>query len=400
MFSDSSILQIVGRNHKLLDADLSAHSNEFDKLVKSGKFLVIGGAGSIGKEVVKQIFRRNPRVLHVVDISENNLTELVRDLRSSVGYSDGETEFYPIDYTSPEFEQLLSHQKYDYILNLAAMKHVRSEKHTFSLVRMINTNIVGVLKSMQIAAKQSSIKYFAVSTDKAKNPANLMGATKYIMEDVMFTQVPGIQASSARFANVAFSDGSLLHSFNERLQKRQPIAAPRDVKRYFLIPQESGEICLFSLFLGNDKEIFFPKLKDELKLTTFSEIAKRFLIANGYEPVEVASEDEARSSVNDLRLKKKWPCYFFDSDTTGEKPFEEFFSDTDDVDMKRLNDLGVIRWKDEANQTSQRVEEFLQMYRKILSTGNWKREDFVNLISKACPHIQYKHTGKFLDQKM
>ena len=238
------------------------------------RFLVIGGAGTIGQAVVREIFRRNPRALDVVDISENNLVELVRDIRSSLGYIDGSFRTFPLDAGSGAFDAMLrAGEGYDYVLNLSALKHVRSEKDPWSLMRLIEVNIDITLRTVRRARELGAGKYFCVSTDKAAAPVNMMGASKRIMELFLMRESESIPVSTARFANVAFSDGSLLHGFNQRVMKRQPLSAPNDVRRYFVTDDESGELCLMSCLLGENRDIFFPKLSEKLHLITFAEIA-------------------------------------------------------------------------------------------------------------------------------
>tara|TARA_R110002072_G_scaffold13364_4_gene56004 strand:- start:166 stop:1362 length:1197 start_codon:yes stop_codon:yes gene_type:complete len=395
-------LSLIGRRSRLLRKDVIQNGPELNDIVQNSKFLVIGGAGSIGQEVVKQIFKRKPRLLHVVDISENNLVEVVRDVRSSYGYIDGETEFYALDYTTKEFDIFWKDKAdYDYVLNLSALKHVRSDQFVYTLMRMIYVNVMGTDHSVRLAQEHGVKKYFAVSSDKAKNPANLMGATKCIMEDVLFTNPYEAICSTARFANVAFSDGSLLHGFRQRLLKQQPISAPADISRYFILPEEAGELCLMSTIFGEHRDIFFPKENDEeLKLTNFPGIARSFLESMGYEAVEVESEEEARSRVAELTAKKQWPCYFFTSDTSGEKPFEEFYANDDIVDWDRFEDIGVINWQGGGKNVFERSQEFLEQYRKIRNSNNWHREDVVEMIKTACPTLNYIDTGKFLSGRM
>ncbi|PCI21562.1 MAG: UDP-N-acetylglucosamine 4,6-dehydratase [Piscirickettsiaceae bacterium] len=397
-----NLLSLVGRHNRLLVQDLKDYGKELDEIVNKSKFLVIGGAGSIGQEVVKQIFRRNPKLLHVIDISENNLAEIVRDLRSSYGYTDGETEFFPLDFTSREFDVFWQAKaNYDYVLNLSALKHVRSDQFVFTLMRMINVNIAGTDHSMKLAQEHGVKKYFAVSSDKAKNPANLMGSTKCIMEDILFTNPYETTCSTARFANVAFSDGSLLHGFRQRLLKNQPISAPSDIARYFIIPEEAGELCLMSTIFGEHKDIFFPKENsEELKLTNFPSIARAYLEHMGYEAVEVNSEEEARTRVHELSAVKKWPCYFFKSDTSGEKPFEEFYADDDIVNWDRFEDIGIVKWQGLGANVFERTQEFLEEYHNLRKSDNWQREQVVEMIKKACPSLSYIDTGKFLSGRM
>lgn len=396
-----NILNIVGRSRKLTLTSEPEYEKEINDIVKNSKFLVIGGAGSIGQEVAKQIFKRDPKLLHVIDISENNTAELVRDLRSSIGYMSGEHEFFPIDMNSREFEVFWNDAPdYDYVLNLAALKLVRSEKHEHTLMRMIRTNVFGTDKTLKMASEKDVKKYFAVSSDKAKNPANLMGATKTIMEDVLFTNPYGVKCSTARFANVAFSDGSLLHGFRQRILKKQPLSAPKDIQRYFIIPEEAGELCLMSTLLGEDKDIYFPKQQDELKLTNFPGIAIRFLEAQGLEAIEVDSEDEARGRMDELAVQKKWPCYFFKSDTSGEKPYEEFYSDEDTIDWDNFKDVGVIKWLNDTPDVAARARNFLKEYTALRKEEHWDRTAVVKLITDACPDLDYRYTKKFLDNQM
>lgn len=397
-----NLLSIIGRNDRLLVQDMKEYDKELNEIVSKSKFLVIGGAGSIGQEVVKQIFKRNPKLLHVVDISENNLAEVVRDVRSSYGYTDGETEFFPLDFTTKEYDIFWQDKAdYDYVLNLSALKHVRSDQFVYTLMRMINVNVIGTDHSLKLAQEHGVKKYFAVSSDKAKNPANLMGATKCIMEDILFTNPYGVTCSTARFANVAFSDGSLLHGFRQRLLKGQPISAPTDITRYFIIPEEAGELCLMSTIFGEQNDIFFPKEKgEELKLMNFPGIARAYLNSMGYEAVEVNSEEEARSKVSELAAKKQWPCYFFNSDTSGEKPFEEFYADDDVVNWDRFEDIGIVKWKNSNKDVFERAQDFLKNYNTLRQSNNWRREDVQQMIKKACPTLSYIDTGKFLSGQM
>lgn len=340
------MLHLVGREKELFINDINKYNIKLKNVVSDSKFLIIGGAGSIGQAVTKEIFKRNPKKLHIVDISENNLVELVRDIRSSFGYIDGDFKTFAIDVSSIEYDSFWeSDGDYDYVLNLSALKHVRSEKDPFTLMRMIDVNILNTIKTVTQAAEKGVKKYFCVSTDKAANPVNMMGASKRIMEMFLMYLSEKISISTARFANVAFSDGSLLHGFNQRIQKNQPIVAPNDVKRYFVIPKESGELCLMSCIFGENRDVFFPKLNENLHLITFSEIAERYLKSIGYEPYLCSSENEARELMKTLPEKGLWPCLFSKSDTTGEKDFEEFFTDNEVLDMEKFDNLGVIKNK-------------------------------------------------------
>jgi FlaA1/EpsC-like NDP-sugar epimerase len=395
----NSILSLIGREQALFTSDLATHEASISELVSSSRFLVLGGAGSIGQAVTREIFKRNPRKLDIVDISENNLAEVVRDLRSSLGYIDGDFRTFALDIGSREFDAFIeSDGDYDYILNLSALKHVRSEKDPFTLMRMIDVNVFNTEKTMRQALKHGAHKYFCVSTDKAANPVNMMGASKRIMEMFLIRRSTEIEISTARFANVAFSDGSLLHGFNQRLAKQQPIVAPNDIKRYFVTPQESGELCLMSCLFGENRDVFFPKLSESLHLITFAEIAEKYLRQKGYEPHPCASEDEARELASSLPAKGKWPCLFTASDTTGEKDFEEFFTHDEVVDLERFDNIGVIRL--EVDYDISRIELFEREIAAIRAQKTWSKQQIVDLFHQMIPDFEHMETGKYLDSKM
>ena len=392
-------LDLIGRKEELFYEDIFLHKNVLDKIVKESKFLVIGGAGSIGQAVAKEIFRRNPKKLHIVDISENNMVELVRDIRSSFGYIDGDFQTFALDIGSVEYDAFFeSDGDYDYILNLSALKHVRSEKDAYTLMRMIEVNILNTEKTIQQATSKGVKKYFCVSTDKAANPVNMMGASKRIMEMFLMKYSEQIDISTARFANVAFSDGSLLHGFNQRIQKRQPIVAPNDIKRYFVLPKESGELCLMSCIFGENRDVFFPKLSEQLHLITFADIAVKYLRNLKYEPYLCENEDEARGKVEELIAQNKWPCLFTESDTTGEKDFEEFFTNGEVLDMEKFENLGVI--KNIAGFDSGKLDYFKSTIQHYKSNKKWAKEDIISLFSFMIPDFGHKERGKYLDAKM
>ena len=392
-------LHLIGRNSELFTADIKNHEEELYKTVSISSFLVIGGAGSIGQAVTKEIFKREPKKLHVVDISENNMVELVRDIRSSFGYIEGDFKTFALDIGSREYDAFIEADgKYDYVLNLSALKHVRSEKDPFTLMRMIEVNIFNTDKTIKQAIAKGTKKYFCVSTDKAANPVNMMGASKRIMEMFLMRNSVDISISTARFANVAFSDGSLLHGFDQRIKKNQPIVAPNDIKRYFVIPKESGELCLMSCIFGENRDIFFPKLNEGLHLISFADIAVKYLKELGYEPYLCNTEDEARKLALTLPKEGKWPCLFVSSDTTGEKDFEEFFTDKETLDMKRFNNLGII--KNETNIDSEALSHFEATIETIKDQPTWEKDQIVNLFFEMIPNFGHKETGKYLDSKM
>ncbi len=393
------ILSVIGREKPLFATDLKKYGQEMDQRVADGRFLVIGGAGSIGSAVVREIFKRNPRVLHVVDISENNLAELVRDIRSSLGYIKGDFKAFALDCGSVEFDAMVAeHGPYDYVLNFSALKHVRSEKDPYTLMRMIRVNVLNTDRIVQHAINMGARKHFCVSTDKASNPVNMMGASKRIMEMFLMRRADQIPVSTARFANVAFSDGSLPHSWTVRVRKGQPLAAPDDVRRYFVTDTEGAILCLMSTFFGQNREIFFPKLSEELHLEKFSNICRRFVRSLGYEPYECESEDEARSKISELIPQGKWPCYFFTSDTTGEKDFEEFFMEGEQVDWQRFADIGVVmndvRWDTAA------LDRFQSSIESMLASGKWTKSQLVDLFNATLSRFSHKETYKYLDDRM
>lgn len=394
-----NVLNLIGRKAPLFEADILINADKINSIVQSSSFLVIGGAGSIGQSVVKEIFKRNPLKLHVVDISENNMVELVRDIRSSFGYIKGDFRMFSLDIGSLEYDAFIkSDGKYDYVLNLSALKHVRSEKDPFTLMRMIDVNIFNTIKTIRQSIENSTKKYFCVSTDKAANPVNMMGASKRIMELFLMRESNNISISTARFANVAFSDGSLLHGFNQRIQKKQPIVAPNDIKRYFVTPQESGELCLMSCLLGENRDIFFPKLSENLHLITFAEIAKKYLKELGYESFECKTEDEARVFIKTLPIEKKWPCLFSKSDTTGEKDFEEFYMDGEILDLKSFPNLGIV--KSNLSFDDSKLDAFIYNIRSTKQKLVWDKHYLLNEFKNILPSFDHKDTGKYLDSKM
>ena len=394
-----NVLNLIGREEPLFDLDIMNNANEINRIVESSTFLVIGGAGSIGQAVVKEIFKRNPLKLHVVDLSENNMVELVRDMRSSYGYIDGDFRTFSLDIGSIEYDAFIkSDGNYDYVLNLSALKHVRSEKDPFTLMRMIDVNIINTIKTIRQSIDNGTKKYFCVSTDKAANPVNMMGASKRIMELFLMRESKKILISTARFANVAFSDGSLLHGFNQRIQKKQPIVAPNDIKRYFVTAKESGELCLMSCLFGENRDIFFPKLSENLHLITFADIAKKYLTNLGYQPFECKNEEEARKLMITLPLENKWPCFFSNSDTTGEKDFEEFYVDGEELDLNRFLNLGIVKSKLRFDDS--KLDLFTQNINSIKYKLDWNKNDILNEFIHILPGFDHKETGKYLDSKM
>ena len=394
-----NLLDLINRKEELFNIDITKLESKICSMISQASFLVLGGAGSIGQAVTEEIFKRNPKKLHVVDISENNLVELVRSLRSSIGYISGEFKTYALDIGSIEYDAFIkSDGNYDYVLNLSALKHVRSEKDPFTLMRMIDVNVFNTQKTIQQALKCGVKKYFCVSTDKAANPVNMMGGSKRIMELYLMKESQNIDISTARFANVAFSDGSLLHGFNMRIEKRQPIVAPNDIRRYFVVPKEAGELCLMSCLFGENRDIFFPKLSEALDLISFADIAIKFLKEKGFEPLLCETEEEARELVKTLPEEGKWPCLFAKSDTTGEKDFEEFFTENETLDLARFKNIGII--KNELSIDQEKINLFDKEITKMRNTGSWNKHEIIDLFNRMIPNFNHIETGKYLDSKM
>jgi FlaA1/EpsC-like NDP-sugar epimerase len=400
MVNEELLNKIIKRSGPMFAEDLAAHRGPIRQAIAGARVLVIGAAGSIGSAFVKQVLPYRPAGLHLVDISENNLVEVVRDLRSSPVFVPDDFKTFAVAMGSLEFDRMLAAEgPYDYMVNFSAMKHVRSERDPFSLMRMMHTNVEAVKGLLERLIEAPTKKHFSVSSDKAANPANIMGATKIFMERILLAWSDRLPFSTARFANVAFSDGSLLYGFLKRLEKRQPFAAPYDVKRYFISHEESGQLCLLACFLGENREVYFPKLSEHEDLLTFSDIAVLVLEAHGFTPDLCASEEEAKEKA--ARLKpgvKTWPCYFFASDTTGEKPVEEFYTAADQVNVDRYRNVGVISqppWSDRA-----RIDRALAAFEAIRRAPHWRKEDMVEAIRIIVPELAHEEKGRNLDQKM
>ena len=390
---------ITEREESCFKKDVEKNFNAIVKMVSGRRIAVVGAAGSIGSSVVKTILRFSPRALVLIDLSENNLVELVRDLRSSRDVKMPE-EFstLPIGMGSMEFNRYFAETKpFDYFLNLAAIKHVRSEKDIYCLTRMIDTNVL-FMHDFLVANPYKFKKVFSVSSDKAANPANLMGATKMAMEQVLLYRSDEQPFSTARFANVAFSDGSLPYGFLRRIEKRQALSAPNDVKRYFISHKEAGELCTMSAFAGENRDVFFPRFEEGKDEKTFSRIAEDLLHSLGYEPFLCATEDEAKRRTEELLPQKKWPCYFFKSDTTGEKDFEEFYVSSENVDFNRFSTIGVIRRGDAVNRAA--TEEFLTFAKEAKECKELGKADYVRALENLVPTLRHLETGKNLDGKM
>lgn len=400
MLINLDINRIIERKKFLFEEELQQHEIHITYATQNSSFLVIGAAGSVGHQVVKEIVKRSPRKLHAVDLNENNLAELVRDLRSSELRISGDFRTFVLDAGSTEFEEYFRNEgPFDFILNLSALKHVRSEKDPYTLMRMLRINVLNVDKILKMASTSKSKKVFSVSTDKAVNPVNIMGATKRIMEILLATHCETVVVSSSRFVNVAFSEGSLLWSFLRRLEKGQPLAAPTNIKRYFMTPQESGVFCLLSSILAENAELFFPKIENTLVPLDMVEIATRVLNAVGFKPFFTYDENEAKESLQTLLKERKWPVYLTSPDTTGEKELEHLYSPSEPVDLTRYVNIGVLNLRPLKAQ-KQAIDTFIQMVTNLLEGKSWTRGEIVSLIKDLVPEFSHLDTGKFLDEKM
>ncbi|WP_407556275.1 UDP-N-acetylglucosamine 4,6-dehydratase [Winogradskyella sp. 4-2091] len=396
----NTILNLIGRKNELFNDDLKVLNDELKAIVTKSKFLILGGAGTIGQAVTKEIFKRNPLKLHVVDLSENNLVELVRDIRSSLGYINGDFKTFALDIGSVPYDAFIeSDGNYDYVLNLSALKHVRNEEDPFTLMRMLDVNIFNTEKTIQQSIDKGVNKYFCVSTDKATDPVNMMGASKRIMELFLSQKSKDISISSARFANVAFSDGSLLHSFEQRITKQQPIVAPNDIQRYFITSEESGQLCLMACVFGRNNEILIPKLSETLKPVRFDEIAVNFIESLGYKPHLCSTEEEARKLAKTLPRQGKWPCLFTTTNTTGEKEIEAFFTTTETLDNNRFKSIGII--KNEAlGNNDKNLKEFAHSINQLREKKSWNKTDLSRIIHNLLPNFNHLETETYLDHKM
>lgn len=384
----------------MFNSDIESNRELLAKGIQGKSILVIGGAGSIGSSFIREILPFEPRALVVVDTNENALAELTRDLRSTKGmFVPKDYVTYPMDYASTVFEKMFrSKAGFDIVANFSAHKHVRSEKDIYSIEALIQNNVLHAKKLLDILAEYPPEEYFCVSTDKAANPVNIMGASKRIMEDVIFSYSDRFPIKTARFANVAFSNGSLPAGFLARISKQQPLSAPSDVRRFFVSPEESGQICLLACVLGKNREIFFPKL-EEAQMMTFDAIGTELLKAHGYEVLECNSEEEAIEKADGLKNGSDvYPVYYSESNTSGEKAYEEFVTDSETADMDRFSSLGVITNKDIPNK--ERIDVLFDILNDMFSTPDITKGDVVEAIKNYLPDFEHIETGKSLDSKM
>ncbi len=391
---------ITGRSESLFSQDLKTNHSTLQERIDNQSVLVIGGAGTIGSSFIKAILHFAPSKLYVVDTNENGLTELVRDIRSSVGLNvPNDLKTYPINFGDPVFEKIIRNEgPFDIVANFAAHKHVRSEKDHYSIEAMVHNNVIKAKILLDLLIEFPPKHFFCVSTDKAANPVNVMGASKKLMEDVILAYSQKIPISTARFANVAFSNGSLLFGFLERMMKKQPLSSPLDVKRYFVSPEESGQLCMLACILGNSGEIFFPKL-DAAHMKTFSSIGTAMLKDFGFEADLCENEQEAREKALALTPEStSYPVYYFASDTSGEKPFEEFFTDTEETDLERFSQLGVIKNAPKKNLGD--IEIMFNKLEKAFEKDSISKQEVVDIIGNFIPNFKHIEKGKNLDQRM
>lgn len=391
-------LKILGRSAPLFDADLSRLNDIIDEKVNKKRFLIIGGGGSIGRSVAKQIYCRMPSILHLVDISENYLAETVREIRSSIENTATSFDAFCIDCGDDRFFDFMQNYDYDYVLNLSAMKHVRSENHALSMKRMIETNIINSMNILNNCKKIGAKNYFCVSTDKAANPVNFMGATKRAMELCLFQPGSRVVINSARFANVAFSNGSLLEGFEQRVKKNQPLSVPVQISRYFITQTEAGIICMLSAILGESNRVYFPSNKDEIQLQYILEVAERFIESLGLEPVVFHSEDEAREAIKYLDLKKYWPLNVFSSDTVGEKHFEEFHTEMEIVKEDQFTELSSVSLISEKSDAD--ISFFIEKFYSIDPMHTHARNLYIRLIQDFVENFAHTGGNRYLNSRM
>lgn len=391
---------VTKRSESMFMVDIQNNKELLTNKIKGKSALVIGGAGSIGSSFIKAILPFEPASLVVVDINENALAELTRDLRSTEGmYVPEDYITYPMDFASPVFEKMFRQRGgFDIVANFSAHKHVRSEKDIFSVEALVRNNVLNAKKLLDLLVAYPPEEYFCVSTDKAANPVNIMGASKRIMEDVIFAYSDHFPVKTARFANVAFSNGSLPAGFLARIEKLQPLSAPVDTKRYFVSPEESGHICMLACMLGKNREIFFPLLKEE-QMMTFDKIAVNLLQENGYEVLLCDSDADAVAKAHALKNgSKQYPVHFSPSDTSGEKSYEEFYTDEETIDLERLKALGVVTGKEIPDK--QKVECLFDQLNAVFDKIDTTKEEVVDIMKAYLPNFEHIETGKSLDNKM
>jgi FlaA1/EpsC-like NDP-sugar epimerase len=391
---------VTGRPSSMFAEDVEANSQQLFHEIKGKRVCVIGGAGSIGSQFIKAVLRFEPSQLVVVDLNENSLAELTRDIRSTYGlFVPEDYRTYTLNFADPIFERIFRENKgFEIVANFSAHKHVRSEKDKYSVQALLENNDIKAKKLLDLLAVYPPEHFFCVSTDKAANPVNIMGASKRIMEDLIMAYSMKYPITTARFANVAFSNGSLPQGWIERVMKHQPLAAPDDVKRYFVSPEESGQICMLACILGRSGEVFFPKLGKE-KLKTFSDICNEFIKTLDYRKKELDSDEAAKEFAAEMSEDSKYyPVHYSLSDTTGEKPCEEFFVQSEEVSMNRFKSLGVI--EKTSHHSMSEINEFFTRLEMIFHESDFTKEQVVKAMESFLPNFHHEEKGKNLDQKM
>ena len=391
---------ITNRSESFFKHDLKQHHEALTLAISGKSVLVIGGAGTIGSSFIRSVLKYKPSRLYVIDISENGLTELTRDLRSTLGgYVPEVYKTYPVNFNDAVFYRLFAKEgPFDIVANFAAHKHVRSEKDHYSITALLENNVIRAEKFLAFLKQHPPKHFFCVSTDKAANPVNIMGGSKKIMEEVIMSYANYFPITTARFANVAFSNGSLLDGFIFRMMKRQPFSVPTDVKRYFVSPNESGEICMLACMLGTSGEVFFPKL-NENQLTSFKDITEAFIKSIGMEVIPFDTEQGAKEYAANMPTDTKfWPVYYFNSDTSGEKSYEEFYTGSELLDMETYNALGVI--KNAPRRSLDEIHAMLNKLNSVLNSLEVTKASIVSVMTEFLPTFRHLETGKNLDQKM
>lgn len=390
---------ITKRDTSLFEKDINANAALLSQKIEGKSVLVIGGAGTIGSSYIKAILKFKPGKLFVVDTNENGLTELTRQLRSDAEmFVPEDFRTYPMSFGDPVFKKMfLAEGPFHIVANFAAHKHVRSEKDKYSIEAMIENNVFKAKEFLDLLVDHKPEHFFCVSTDKAANPVNVMGASKKLMEEVIMSYSKELQITTARFANVAFSNGSLLAGYIERLFQNQPISCPEDVQRFFVSPEESGQICMLACMLGNSGDIFFPKLAAE-EMVFFKDITLDFFEASQRPIFECQSDDEAKQRALTLKEGEPYPVYFFKSDTSGEKLYEEFYTEQDQVDQESYTSLGVI--KNARQLPREQIDATLSDLRRLMDSESYDKSAIVGVLKKHLPDFEHIETGKSLDQKM
>ena len=391
---------VTFRPESMFKGDIEANSAKLTQEIKGKKVSVIGGAGSIGSSFIKAVLRFEPKSMVVVDLNENGMAELVRDVRSTKGlFCPDEFRCYTLNFADPIFERIFREEKgFDIVANFSAHKHVRSEKDKYSVQALIENNDIKAKKLMDLLCVYPPKHFFCVSTDKAANPVNIMGASKRIMEDLVMAYNVHFKVTTARFANVAFSNGSLPDGWIHRLQKKQPLAAPNDVKRYFVSPEESGQICMLACILGKGGEVFFPKLGED-QMLTFSSVCDDFVKAQGFQKVECQDDTSAKEYADLMSYDSdKYPVVYFKSDTTGEKAYEEFYVPGEKINMQRFKALGVV--EETSRRPMNEVDIFFTELENIFAKPDFTKNQVVEAIKGFIPNFQHEEKGKNLDQKM